>query len=117
MQLDIGKREGRSPLMASAAGHDNGLLFLNDTVSKRRFLIDTGAEVSVLPATGMDTRTKIPGPPLLAANGSSIRTYGTHTLSIHLPSNTYQWTFLLADITPPAVRCRLSACKLTLGRP
>ena len=39
--------------------------------------------------------------PLLSANGRSIRTYGTHTLSIHLPSNTYRWTFLLADVTRP----------------
>ena len=28
-------------------------------------------------------------------------TYRTHTLSIHLPSNTYQWIFLLADVTCP----------------
>ena len=39
--------------------------------------------------------------PFLAANGSSIRTYGTHTPSIHLPSNTYQLTFFLADVTRP----------------
>ena len=74
-----GKRDGRPPVMATAAGQANGLLFLNDTVSKRSFLVDTGAEVSVMPATGLETRTQQVGPPLLAANGSKIKTYGKRT--------------------------------------
>ena len=51
----VGKREGQFPVVASAAGGNNGLLFLYDTVSKQQFLVDNGAEVSVLPATGLDT--------------------------------------------------------------
>ena len=97
----VGKRAGRSPVVASAAGRNNGLLFLCDTVSKRQFLVDTGAEVSVLPATGLDTRTKQPGPQLLAANGSSIRTFGTRTLSLHFASNAYQWDFIVAEVSRP----------------
>ena len=58
--------------MALAAGHTNDLLFLCDNITKRRFLVDTGAEVSVIPATGLETRTRQPGPPLLAANGSAM---------------------------------------------
>ena len=96
----VGKRPSRS-LVAAATGHNHGLLFLCDSVSKRQFLIDTGAEVSVLPATGLDTRTRKPGPPLLAANGSTIRTYGTRQLSLHFASNTYQWPFIVADVTRP----------------
>ena len=38
-------------MMASATGQTNSLLFLRDTISGRQFLVDTGAEVSVLPAT------------------------------------------------------------------
>ena len=94
------KRQGQS-LVVVAAGHKNGLLFLCDSTSKRQFLVDTGAEVSVLPATGLDTRTKQPGPPLLAANGSSIKTYGTRRLSLHFASNTYHWNFIIADVTRP----------------
>ena len=96
----VGKRPSRS-LVAAATGHNHGLLFLCDSVSKRQFLIDTGAEVSVLPATGLDTRTRKPGPPLLAANGSTIRTYGTRQLSLNFASNTYQWPFIVADVTRP----------------
>ena len=87
--------------MAVAAGHKNGLLFLCDSTSKRQFLVDTGAEVSVLPATGLDTSTKQPGPPLLAPNGSSIRTYVTRRLSLHFASNTYHWNFIIANVTCP----------------
>ena len=95
-----GKRRGQS-LVAAATGHNKGLLFLCDSISKQQFLVDTGAEVSVLPATGLDTRTRQPGPPLTAANGSSIRTYGTRSLSLHFASNEYQWNFIIADVTRP----------------
>ena len=95
----VGKRHSQL-LVAVAAGHNN-VLFFCDSISKRQFLVDTGAEVSVLPATGLDTRTQPPGPPLTAANGSSIRTYGTRRLSLHFASNEYQWNFVIADVTRP----------------
>ena len=94
-----GKRGGRSSIVALAAGHTNSLLFLCDNITKRRFLVDTGTEVSVIPTTGLVTRTRQPGPPLLAANGSSITT--TRTLCLHFASKTYQWNFLLANVTHP----------------
>ena len=74
-----GKRQGQS-LVAVVAGN-NGLLFLCDSVSKRQFLVDMGAEFSVLLATGLETRTRQQGPPLLAANGSLIKTNMQTTLS------------------------------------
>ena len=46
-------------------------------------------------------RTKQPGPQLLAANGSSIRTFGTRTLSLHFASNAYQWDFIVAEVSRP----------------
>ena len=49
----------------------------------------------------LETRTRQPGPPLLAANGSSITTYGTRTLCLHFTFKTYQWNFLLANVTRP----------------
>ena len=88
-------------LAALATGHSNSLLFFSEPVSKRQFLVDTGAEVSVLPATGLDTRTRQLGPSLLAANGTSIRTFGTRNLPLHIASNTYQWNFIIAEVTRP----------------
>ena len=88
-------------MMASATGQNNSLLFLRDTISGRQFLVDTGAEVSVLPATGLDMRTVQPGPSLLAANGSSIKTYGSRTFFFHFACNKYQWTFTIAEVSRP----------------
>ena len=48
-----------------------------DSISKQQFLVDTGAEVGILPATSLEKRTIQPGTSLLATNVSSIRTYGT----------------------------------------
>ena len=99
--VEFGKRQSQSLVAVATGRHGQGLLFLCDSISKRQFLVDTGAEVSVLPATGLDTRTRQPGPPLLAANGNSITTYGTRTLSLHFASNTYKWNFIIADVTRP----------------
>ena len=57
--------------------------------------------MSVFPASGLDTRTKPPGPTLMAANGSTIPTFGTRELSLHFAANTYRWKFLLATVARP----------------
>ena len=87
--------------MALAAGHNESLLFAWDSHSGRRFLVDTGAEVSVLPATGLDTRTGQSGPSLKAANGSSIKTYGVRTTKLCFASRQYEWKFIIADVARP----------------
>ena len=87
--------------MAAMAGQNNGLLFVTNSVSKQQFLVDTGAEVSVPHTTGLDMRSKQPGPPLLATNGSSIRTYGTRMLSLNLAASIYTWEFTVAEVSCP----------------
>ena len=53
-------------------------LLVNDNHSGKTFLIDTGAQVSLLPATAHARRHPSPtAPKLVAANGSSIASYGT----------------------------------------
>ena len=87
--------------MALVAGRNESLLFAWDSHSGRRFLIDTGAEVSVLPATGLDTRTGQSGSSLKAANGSSIKTYGVRTTTLRLATRQYKWEFIIADVARP----------------
>lgn len=101
--LLAGKRQGRSPVVAVAASRNNGLLFVCDTISKQQFLVDTGAEISVVPATRFERRTRQPSPLLLAANGSSIQTYGTRTLPLHFTPGKYQWDFVVTDVNRPLV--------------
>ena len=99
-----GKRLGHSLSAASAAGHSpSHLLFLRDKISGRCFLIDTGAEVTIIPPTAADRRHK-PDLGLRAVNGSSIPTYGTRSLTIDLGlRRMFRWIFIIADIRTPII--------------
>ena len=96
-----GKRAGRASVVATASGLKDGLLFVWDKVSGERFLVDTGAEVSVFPASGLITRTKQPGTSLVAANGSTIKTYGTRTIPLCFTTKHYKWDFIIAEVSRP----------------
>ena len=88
-----GKSVGRPTVMAMVAGLQDCLWYISNNRSEQRFLVDTGAEVSIIPATGLNTRTISPSTPLLAANGSSVRTFGKHILD--------KWVFVVAEVTGP----------------
>ena len=66
------------------------------------FLVDTGADICVFPASPRDRKTRPPGCKLIAANGSNILTWGHQLLSVHLGNGrSYPQNFLLADVTHP----------------
>ncbi|XP_056128342.1 uncharacterized protein LOC130106298 [Rhinichthys klamathensis goyatoka] len=69
------------------AGRDCKLLFITDTLSGGRLLVDSGAQRSILPAQPVDTMAGGHGPPMDAANGTPIRTYGT------------SWDFVMAAVS------------------
>ena len=99
---DPGKRRGRLPLEAPAVGASiNSLFFVRDSQSGRRFLVDTGSEVSALPASHLERRTNANGRKLSAANGSSISTYGSRHLSLRLGEGIFSWSFIIADVERP----------------
>ena len=52
------------------------LFYITDIISNYYFLIDTGAEVSVLPATSAERRQQQADFNLLAVNGATIPTFG-----------------------------------------
>ena len=87
-------------LVSSMSGRRD-LLFIADKNSGRNFLVDTGAEVSVLPATGLDTRTASRGPNLVATNGNNIKTYGSRTVPLWVGGRRYVLKFILARVTHP----------------
>ena len=99
------KRLGHSLSAASTAGHSpSHLLFLQDKISGRRFLIDTGTEVSIIPPTAGDQKHK-PDLGLRAVNGSSIPIYGTRSLTTDLGlRRMFRWIFIIADIQTPIIR-------------
>ena len=67
---------------------------------KRPLLVDSGADVSVFPATSV--QKKFPAPQTLqAANGTAISTFGIKAVSLALPGLSVSHDFLLADVKKP----------------
>ena len=73
--VECGKRPGWSLMVANATGQFlSRLFFVLEHVSHCRFLVDTGAEISVIPPTKADRKCCQTGVTLQAANGASIAT-------------------------------------------
>lgn len=73
-------------------------LTIFDKKNKVHFLIDTGANISVLPKKF--TKNKTPDSFILfAANGTTIKTFGEKTLELDLQlRRNFKWTFVTADV-------------------
>ena len=84
-----------------AVAHKIRLLYAQDLKSGRRFLVDTGTEVSVFPATRMDRNSHFQGSKLTAANVSNICTYGERTISLIFSKRHFMWTFTIAQVSQP----------------
>lgn len=98
--LNSGKRQSQSTIASSSSGIHH-LFFVNDAISKRGFLVDTGAEVSVIPASRHDKIGKTPKHKLVAANGNPITSFGTRNVSFSLGSSKYTWPFITAEVERP----------------
>nr|VZI26877.1 unnamed protein product [Spirometra erinaceieuropaei] len=73
--------------------------YVCDNVTRRRFLVDTGAQISVVPPTPVDRRCPSPGLHLQAANCSPISTFGNRSLSLHIGfRRSFSWIFVIADV-------------------
>ena len=96
----IGKQPGQHLVAQVAGPHQSHLLYVCDCDTGLKFLVDTGAQVSVFPATPQERRVQ-KTEPLIAANSSSIDTFGTKTISLDLGFRKFQWPFLLANVHRP----------------
>ena len=77
------------------------LFYITDKLTGHRFLIDTGAEVSVIPPSQSDRLHK-QDLVLQAANNTSITTYGRRSLTLNLGlGQEFQWIFIVADVKHP----------------
>ena len=77
-------------------------LFVTDRRTGVRFLVDTGAEVSVLPPSRQDrNRHHSPSSPsLTAVNGSAITTFGQRCLALDLGlRRNFSFIFIVADVS------------------
>lgn len=68
-------------------------------MSKTKYLIDTGADISVIPKSNFTNLTQDEHSRVTAANGSCINTYGIKTLEVDLGlSKRFRHEFVISDI-------------------
>ena len=98
-----GKRPGQSLAATGVPGLvPSRLFYITDRTQGLRFLVDTGAEVSVLPAACVKQKCPSESLTLHAVNGTPIATYGTRSLSLNLGlRRTFRWVFIVADVEQP----------------
>ena len=75
------------------------LIYLQDSLSSRRFLIDTGASVSVFPAPRSLSSSS--GVKLLTADGSSLSCSGSRVIPLQFGKHKLEWPFQLAPVAIP----------------
>ena len=92
-----GKRDVRQEkLNALPAGN---LIYLQDDLTSRRFLVDSGASVSIFPHHG--PLPKFPKLRLQTADGSHVSCNGERLIPLRFGSTSYEWSFQLAPVTVP----------------
>ncbi|XP_077371323.1 uncharacterized protein LOC144014875 [Festucalex cinctus] len=98
----VGKRRRLHSVAAVSGGAECRLLFIMDTLSRLKFLCDSGARRSVLPASAEGAAGGTHGPHLSAANDAPIRTYGTKTECVFgVPSIQYLGHLINEDGATP----------------
>ena len=79
-------------------------LFITDPLTQIRFLVDTGADVSVIPASQVKGFDKKPNYSISAANGSNIDIYGSKLLRLSLDlRREFNHPFLVAEVSKPII--------------
>ena len=98
LQLGAGKPLGRMLSATDVSGYPSSRLFhIKDKNTHTHFLIDTGAEVSVIPLSLSDSRPS-PDKLTLTAVSTIIRTFGKCSLTLHRP---FSWVFIIAEVKRP----------------
>nr|VZI38246.1 unnamed protein product [Spirometra erinaceieuropaei] len=68
-------------------------------MTRRRFLVETGAQIGVVPPTPVDRRCSSPGLHLQAANCSPLYTFGSRSLTLSIGlRRSFSWIFVIADV-------------------
>ena len=97
---------GRSTVATASSGHhaNHSLFIFRDRNSGKDFLIDTGAAVSVFPASPQEQTSLRPNLQLLqAANGTPVPTYGKKSVSFEVAGSPFSWSFIVGKVSRPLV--------------
>lgn len=101
LQLEAGgKPEGLSVASAADNPSSSRRLFVTELVSRRRFLVDTGSDLSCYPRRWLSSHHRATDYMLYAANSSNIQTYGTIRLCLNIGlRRNFLWNFIIADVS------------------
>ena len=98
LQARTGKRPGRETGVNAVPGPTSPLIYVHDQIEKRKWLVDGGALVSIVPPT---TAQRVAGPNdtvLQAANGTKIKCFGTVEKTVTIAGRSYPFAFIIADV-------------------
>ena len=100
-----GKLPGHSLKATSVAGLSHSRLFyITDRISNYCFLVDIGAEVSVLPSTSSERQQQNANFTLVSVNGATIPIFGKRSLTLNLGlRRTFRWVFVVASVDIPII--------------
>ncbi len=84
-----------------AESPSSSLLFLQNKLSSHKFLVDTGASVSVFPHRPRQPLSPGVGVQLRTADGTAMNTFGSRQIALQFGSRRFDWNFLLADVSMP----------------
>ena len=95
----LGKQSGQHIEATDVAGlQPCRLFYVTDHSSGIRFLVDTGAQVSVIPPLTFDKNSPSTLT-LQAVDNTTIHTYGTRSLTLNLGlRRNFRWVFVIADV-------------------
>ena len=79
-----GKRFGQSLVATNTGQQPSRLFYVTDKHSGYRYLVDTGAEVSVIPPSPTERKHRQERSGLQAVNGTPIATFGSRSLTLDL---------------------------------
>jgi hypothetical protein len=76
------------------------LFYITDSVSSRRYLVDTGSAFSIMPWESSDSPS---GPSLTAVDGRQIPCWGERSCTVTIAGVARLWDFLLAAVSFPII--------------
>ena len=102
-QRSVGKRSSQAVTVATVTGPPQSrLFFVFDNANDLQFLVDTGAEISVIPPDPKQRDLKPFPVTLRAANNSVIPTYGQRLLTLDLGlRRQFSFVFTIAQVQHP----------------
>ena len=94
--------QGNEQAVAMAVGQlNNCRYYVKDCISNTRFLVDTGAEVSILPAQASDRHKGRQGMQLQGPSGEHIDGFGRRQVQLRFGNLHFSWNFLVAAVNRP----------------